>query len=97
LWIDYDEFDQPSYRAFVISQAGDDERFESGDLLDDWSAVQRRFTELGGTIVLSSFFDFFRDGRAWSLINEGPLSTWTITPGPAPWRAAHAPTVRGAA
>lgn len=91
LWVDYDEFDQPSYRAFVISHDSTDERFESGDVEDDFTAAQRRFAELGGTIVLSSFFDFFRDGNAWDLTGDGEPSTWTVTKGPQPWRPARVP------
>jgi hypothetical protein len=93
LWVDYDEWDQPSYRGFVISRADDDERFDSGDLVDDFRAAQRRFAELGGTIVLSSFFDFFRDGNAWDLTADGPPATWAIAPGPQPWRPTRAPAV----
>lgn len=93
LWIDYDEFDQPTYRAMVISHTGVDERFESGDVVGDFTAAQRRFADLGGRIVLSSFFDFFRDGQAWDLASDGSPSTWVVAPGPAPWRPLAAPVV----
>lgn len=96
LWVDYDEWDQPTYRAFVISHEGGDERFESGDVLDDWRAAQRRFAELDGQIVLSSFFDFFRDGHAWDLTSDGSPSTWAVTPGPQPWRPLQAESHKGA-
>ena len=93
LWVDYDEFDQPSYRAFVISRDGGDERFESGDVEDDFRAARHRFAELGGSIVLSSFFDFFTDGKAWDLNNEGEPRAWTVQRGAQPWRPVRAPVV----